>query len=340
MSLLEQEIQEQPAAVRRFLDAAAQTELPQLVPPVWVAARGTSDNAGRYLQYLAGLRRGTAVGLATSSTIARAGRSLGYDGTVLGISQSGQSPDIVAVLADARRRGVLTVAVTNDPASPLAASADATLELHAGPERSVAATKTYTTSLAAAAVLVAAAGDDATGDRDEELLAALGAVPALMEQVLGSDEGLAAAADLLAAAPTCVVTGRGVGFATAHEVALKLTELTGSTALPLSAADLLHGPIAAVGPRTPLVVVQPAGEDLGTGEVLESALRRGAPVIALGAGDVPDGVVRVPVPQPPLPELAPFLDVLPGQRLALVVAQRRGVDVDQPFALSKVTLTS
>ena len=208
---LHQEIHQQPAVLRRLLDeeeataqALADLVRGRAIDHVVIAARGTSDNAGRYAQYVLGSHNGLSVGLAAPSlfTIYRRPPRFG-NALVLGISQSGQSPDIVAVLAEARRQGALTAVLTNRPDSPLAAQGDVVLNLRAGEERAVAATKTYTAELAAVALLsVALSG--AAGDR-----AALWAMPDTVAETLSMDAAIAAVAPRCRYMQRCVVIGRG-----------------------------------------------------------------------------------------------------------------------------------
>ena len=342
MSLLEQEIHQQPEVAARLLAAVLPRlgELHDLLrsrgaEQVLLAARGSSDNAARYAQYLWQLRAGTTVTLATPSL------STVYDApldlrrhAVVAVSQSGSSPDVVAVVEQARAAGRPTLAVTNDPDSPLARAAEAVLDLDAGPERSVAATKTYTSSVLAMALLGCAL-HDGTGSDD------LRAVPDALEAAIGSTSGVEAAAALLAGHSRGVCVGRGLNLATAHETALKVTELTGALVAPYSPADLMHGPVAAVGPETPAILVAPA--EAGSASVLDAVpelRRRGAPVVLVSDRAVDDTVpVTLPDGAAVADWLTPVTAVVPGQLLAWRAAELRGIDVDHPGELSKVTLT-
>ncbi|MCD2188280.1 SIS domain-containing protein [Actinomycetospora soli] len=330
-SRLESELHAQPAALRSFLTtgaaaAAAVRELAAATCGVVIAARGSSDNAARYARYLVPLVAEREVTLATPSLLTAYGAApTVWRRLVVGISQSGRSPDIVAVLRDARERGAPTLAVTNDPASDLAAQADLILPLHVGEERSVAATGTYTASLAAVAVLAAGLAPEPAA---EALLADLDRVPDLVERALGVD--VDEAVEVFGASWRGVTVGRGVNLATAHEAALKLTELTGSLVTPFSPADLRHGPIGAVGPATPVLLVAP--DEAASASVLDlrAELReRGAPVVVTG----PD----LPGPLPGL--VSPIVAVVPAQKLAWRLALARGVDVDAPGGLHKITET-
>jgi glucosamine--fructose-6-phosphate aminotransferase (isomerizing) len=345
MSWTEQELNEQPAALQRFLDTETERifELvPQLmtddVKYIVVAARGTSDNAARYLQYLVGVFNRLPVMLATPSLYTIYDAPPKLDGAlVVGISQSGASPDINAVLEDARAQGRPTIAITNVADSRLAGNADHVIELHAGEERGVAATKTYTNSLAAAALFSFAL------NRHEKRLAELRTVPELLARQIKRSQIDVEAMTKYAHVDAALVVGRGVNYGTAFEIALKMRELSGLIVEPFSSADLMHGPIAALYHREPAVVVAPSGAGTaGTVELVGQLRERGAEVVLIA--DDPAWLAQASV-QLPLVERVPewlstFLCVIPGQFAALRLAQARGVDVDKPHGLSKVTLTT
>ena len=338
MSFARDEIREQPDVVARLLERerpalrALAAELRRRRPRYAViAARGSSDNAARYAQHVLGRWLRLPVVLATPSlhTLYDAPPRL-IDAVVLGISQSGASPDVVAVVAEGARQGALTAAITNDPSSPLAAAAAHVIDLGAGEERSVAATKTYTASLAAIAALVAS-GDAAPTAEVARLPAALAA---LLDLTRDAASAVRAAADW----QRLTVVGRGAHYATAFESALKIRELAGIVAEPYSPADLLHGPIAAVGPPQPLLAIAPAGPtEESMREVVAAARERGARVAAIGHdGELGDPFLElVEIPE----WLGPVVAIVPAQLLAVGLAEERGVDVDAPFGLSKITLT-
>jgi len=344
MSHLSDEIHEQPQVLARLLDEETRTAA-QIAAAIRArdvryavfAARGTSDNAARYAQYLFGALNRLPVALATPSlfSIYRTPPLL-RDALVLGVSQSGQSPDIVAVVEEGKRQGALTVAVTNAPDSPLGEAADHVLPLGAGEERAVAATKTYTAQLAALALLaVQLAGD---GHR----LAALQGVPAAVEQTLALEERIAAAAQRYAYATQCVVLGRGYNYATAFEIALKVKELTYIAAEPYSSADFRHGPVAIVERGFPAVVVAPQGAVYADMLALagELAAREAELIVISEQGEALD-LARTPLRLPvALPEwLSPLTCVVPGQLLAMHVTLAKGYDPDHPRGLKKVTET-
>jgi glutamine---fructose-6-phosphate transaminase (isomerizing) len=342
-SLVRAEIAEQPAAVERVLAdasgaiARAAAEIRRREPRYAViAARGSSDNAARYAQHVLGRLCGLPVALATPSLHTVYDAALRYtDGVVLGISQSGASPDVVAVLEAARAQGCITIAITNDAGSPMAATATHVIDLQAGIEASVAATKTYTTSLAAVAALAAAAAADASRRRE------LTGVPDALARQLERTEGIAAAVEATSAWQRLAVVGRGANYATAFEAALKIKELTGVAAEPASPADFLHGPVAMLDRGFPVLAVlaaEPAGAAMR--DVLAAAQSRGADVTVIGGSD------RSPEPGnrhlgvEPGPEwLSPLTAVIPAQLLAVGAAERRGLDADRPLGLQKVTRT-
>jgi glutamine---fructose-6-phosphate transaminase (isomerizing) len=344
-SILLNEITHQPQTLAHLLaegagdvERVAAALRPLGIRHVVIAARGSSDNAARYAQYVFGAFNAITVTLATPSLYTRYGAPPRMDGAlVIGISQSGQSPDLVAVVEEGRRQGCPTLAVTNVEGSPLSAVADHTLLLRAGVERSIAATKTYTAQLLTLAMLSAALGGDEARRKQ------LADVPSHVERALQLPAGAVdAAAALLKDAGHGVVIGRGFNYATAFEISLKAKELAYVAVEPYSAADFQHGPIALVETGFAAVVVNVAGavshevEDL-----LRTMVQRGArPVVV---SNVPSSLelasAALPLPAD-LPEwLAPIAAVVPGQLLAFHLARARGYDADQPRGLKKVTKT-
>jgi glucosamine--fructose-6-phosphate aminotransferase (isomerizing) len=339
VSLVRQEIAEQPAAVARVLAdadgaiAAAVEEIRRRRPRYAViAARGSSDNAARYAQHVLGRLCGLPVALATPSLHTVYDAPLRYtDGLVIGISQSGASPDVVAVVAAARAQGCVTVAVTNDPASPMAAAASHVIALRTGEERSVAATKTYTTSLAAAAALAAGIAGDAEKTRE------LAGVPDALTRQLARLGGIDEAAEAAAEWTRLAVIGRGANYATAFEAALKIKELAQVAAEPYSPADFLHGPVAMLDPGFPLLAILPsAPAGAAIRDVLAAAHERAADITVIGHAPGERQLAVEPVPE----WLSPLCAVIPAQLLAVGAAERRGVDVDRPEGLQKVTRTT
>jgi glucosamine--fructose-6-phosphate aminotransferase (isomerizing) len=377
---LHAEIHEQPAALARLLAtrSAAAREIARAIRAhdvrwVLLAARGTSDNAGLYAQYVWGSRNRLAVAMATPSLFTHYGTPPRLDGAlVVGISQSGQSPDIVGVLAEARRQGAPTLAITNEPESNLAREATWVLPTGAGAELAVAATKTYTTQLLAVAMLSAALcdtddgnaphrgkapnGDSRCDDRADDTTShgnaedssgnasvALHHIPAAIAAALALDDSIATAAARYREIARCVVLGRGFHYATACEWALKLEELTYSVAEPYSTADFRHGPLAIVGPDFPVLAVVPGGAVFDDALALLTALvrERGADLVAISDRDEALALARTPLRvAATVPEwLRPIVDVVPAQLFCYHLARAMGRDTEAPRGLSKVTRT-
>ncbi len=343
---LRDEILEQPAALARLLDAAPRAyaglaaALRERRPRFAVlCARGTSDNAALYAQYLFAVRNSLQVALAAPSTITLYGaRPDMRDALVIGISQSGRSPDIVAVLDEARGQGALTVALVNDAESPLAEAADEVIDLAAGPEHATAATKSYTAELLAVALLstaLDAPSDDETAD--------LARLPELAAAALGTEE----AARVISAGHSSrthgVALGRGYAYATAREWSLKLQELAQLLVQPYSTADFEHGPLALAQPGFPVLAVAPSGVALeGQLDVL-GRLRHefGARLLVISDDDAALGLdegLRLP---PNIPGwLSPVVEIVPGQLYAYHLTVARGLDPDRPRTIAKVTETT
>lgn len=341
-SVLLSEIYEQPQSIQRLLAAEAKhvaTIGPQLCRQgfnyILIAARGTSDNAARYGQYVFGALNQLPVALAAPSLFTLYQRPPHLEGAlVIGISQSGQSPDIVSVLEQARKQDRPSIAITNDPASPLATAAEHVISLQVGEERSVAATKTYTAQLTALALLALGLADEM------EHIDLLESMPSMMEEALKSEEQAHQAAQKLAASDRAIVIGRGFNYATAQEISLKCKELAYILAEPYSSADFRHGPIAMVEGDFPVILItmgETFREDLAA---LDSKLRdQGVLPISLGDQAFAEGSLHIPVPGE-LPEwLTPLTAILPGQMLAYHLALARGFNPDQPRVIRKVTLT-
>jgi glutamine---fructose-6-phosphate transaminase (isomerizing) len=344
---LRDEILEQPDAARRQLaasqaaiDAVAERLRATPVASVVIAARGTSDHAAIYAQYVLGVRNGLSVGLATPSVVSVYGAEVdARQSLVIGISQSGASPDIVGFVAAAAGQGAPTLAITNDFASPLARAAGATIELAAGPELAIAATKTYTTSLLAIARLSAALA--------EESPTTLAAVPDAMAVALEVEPEVEAIVRDMASRvddlDRCIVVGRGFEYATAREWALKIKELAQVFADPYSAADFLHGPIAVAQPGIPVLVLAPDGPAAaGQLDLLRELRDRG--IDTLVASDVATtralGRWSIAIPAGVPEWLRPMVSILPGQLFAYHLTRARGLDPDAPRYLSKVTRTT
>jgi glucosamine--fructose-6-phosphate aminotransferase (isomerizing) len=340
------EIREQPEVLRRRTGAgmdvmrrAAEEIHRRDVRFVLIAARGTSDHAGIYAQYVLGSRNRLPVALATPSlfTVYNSPPRI-EDALVIGVSQSGRSPDIVSVVEEARRQGALTLAITNAPDSPIAQAAEIDIDIAAGPERAVAATKTYTAQLMALAALsVALAGST------PEDVEALEAVPAAVEQALALDAQAREIAAAYGDMSHCLVLARGYNYATALEWSLKLKEMAYLFTDVYSTADFQHGPIAIVEEGLPILGVVPEG---GTYDGLVSLLERvrdelGARLVVISDGDralsLTEHGMRLPGK---LTEwLTPIPAIVPAQLLTYHLARRKGYDTEHPRTISKITLT-
>ena len=341
-ALLLSEIREQPAALERllehddaFAEAAARAARQPLVRMV---GHGSSDNAASYGVYAFGLLPAWTALRDSISLSVYYGAEVDLRGsTVVALSQSGRTPDVLDYLQRARSRGAFTIAVTNDPGSALAQASEAVLPLGAGAEQAVAATKTYTSQVAALALLAGHAAG-----RGQEVAEGIRRTAAQLHQLLpGLERRLSEIAVSLAFVGRMFVIGRGPEFATAREISLKLLETCRVAAEPLTATDLMHGPVAALDGLFPVWTI--ASDDEALPAVLDAAARAraaGATVIASGAAAdrIEGAAFTVAVPRPALPLLSPLLSVAPGQLLAWALAQAKGLDPDRPVGLSKVTL--
>ncbi|MBF8262254.1 MAG: sugar isomerase [candidate division NC10 bacterium] len=256
---------------------------------------------------------------------------------VVGISQSGQSPDIVKVVQEGQRQGAATLAITDDPDSPLAQAAQYVIFTDTGTERSVAATKTYTAQLMAIAMISVGLREGSEGRRE------LDAVPGLISRALDQEPVVEQAAASFREMTQSVVLGRGFNYATAHEWSLKLKELAYVMAAPYSSADFLHGPVAMLDRGFPVLVVAPSGAVLPDLIPLlrELALSRGASLLVISNDPEALQLASTPLPIPvELPEwLSPLVAIIPAQLFSMHVAAQKGLDVEHPRGLQKVTRT-
>ena len=339
-STFEAEIRQQPDVVAAALGAgrapiaeAAQAIRARQPAGLLIAARGSSDHAATYAKYLFEIRNSLTVALAAPSVFGLyKGRPNLAGFCVLAVSQSGASPDVCSVIEAARDQGSLTIALTNEPNSRLGSAAELVLEMHAGKERSVPASKTYTTSLLAFAMLSQAMRPEA------DFAQALERVPEALGQTIALTHPLQQAAERLGGKRLAVI-GRGYHLATAEELALKITETSYSVADGQSVADFMHGPVAMVEQGFPVLLLEAAGPSLRQMRDLGAALvRKGAHVLAFT--DRPGRSGRPLVIKTGLPEsLTPLPYAVAGQLLALHRALSLGLDPDHPRGLRKVTET-
>jgi glucosamine--fructose-6-phosphate aminotransferase (isomerizing) len=332
-----EEMAEQPARLReligRFDEIVDQVRrsAPTPLNGTTIVARGSSDHAGVYGRYLLEAATGKPVSLAAPSLHTLYGVNVDYAGQlVIAVSQSGATPEIVRTLRALQDRGGLGLAITNDPGSPLATSAGEALDLGMGPERAVPATKTVTGELAAFAIIGAALG------RVPFTRGELDGVPEWVQTVLDDPAPVAAAAQALADTAQLIIVARGYLYAAALETALKIEETCSLFADGYSAADLRHGPIAAVTRGFPVVAMCAPGPAYSDVASLVDELRaRQASVLVLGSGDRADVPLPIEVPE----GLAPIVAVVRGQQLAHELALRLGLDPDHPAGLMKITRT-
>lgn len=350
MTLMQDEIREQPVVLERSLKAgrAIAQNLARRINHfrpdfVFIAARGSSDNAATFARYIFEAYTGLPVSLAAPSLFTLYHRHPNLKKAwVIGVSQSGRSEDIVEVVREGRKQGALTLALTNDPNSPLAQAAGEVLNLNAGQEHSVAATKTYTTELGLLALLAAEISDD------NGLRMGLERLPTLMNKALQQEERirLLVNQDPYKNARHCLTLGRGYNYATALELALKLKETGYIFAAPYSTADFLHGPFALAEQSLPAIVVGANGPAIpGLLELGQKLNERGVEIVSIGDDE---GLLKLatskdgafPLDLTGLPEaLSPIVCVVPGQLFAMHLALARGYNPDEPRGLKKVTIT-
>lgn len=337
-----EEIFEQPRALERTLQAErshaedfrrfARGKFRLIV----LVARGTSDNAAIFGRYLIELTTGIPVSLAAPSlhTLYRAKLDL-RDALVIGISQSGASTDINRVLESSRRQGAFVIGITNDARSPMARRVDDLFLVGAGRQRSVAATKTYTSQLMLLYLIAFALGDEIT-------LSALSEIPDQAREVLGLQEQVRGLVERYRYMRQCAVVARGLNYANAYELALKLMETCYVVAERFSSADFLHGPIAMVERNFPVLLFMPPGLTFNDTSRLARRLKGlGAETLAISfaRAKVPSvtRVIRVPGSIPEIYTPIPY--IIPGQIFAALLAEVKGLDPDRPRSLRMVTKT-
>ena len=326
---------EAPAALERMLASDGEVydeivaRLKRSPPPfAFTVARGSSDHAATYAGFLFASRAGRLVATMPPSLWTRARSNLHLEGALaLAVSQSGQGPDIIETARFARERGALAIAIVNDPASPLAEAAEFALDCRAGPERSIAATKSVICTLAVIARLTAAWTEDA------KLEDALSRLPEAVAraQALSWEQGVV---DLFSDVPAGFIIGRGPGMAVVQEMALKLQELAGLFAIGMSSAEFHHGPKALLGPGGPALLLPSEW----TGEELERLIERAAGDPAMKVETIGRSP-SFPCPEPLHPDLDPILVLSAFHGAADALARSRGLNPDNPAGLQKVTKT-
>jgi glutamine---fructose-6-phosphate transaminase (isomerizing) len=340
------EIQEQPEAIARLLDreylpvwemAKSWRETPPRF--IFIAARGTSDHAALFAKYLFETMNGIPVGLASPSIASIYRAKVNMEGAlIVGISQSGEAADVISVLQSAKRAGVDTLAITNAGSSKLAAAAHQVILLHAHPEKAVAATKTFTNTLASLVLLSAAIGDNT------RLLAQLQRVPQLIEAVIKDAAQIQEKVERFRYLEECVVLGRGYNLANSYELALKLRETCYVRAQAYASPDFLHGPIAILEKGYPVIAFANKGVTLfSVLDVILQAKARGAEVVVIG--NAPEALASADVAftvnvKQTVPEvISPLPAIVAGQFFSETLSVLKGIDPDKPRGLHKVTVT-
>ncbi|NGP19024.1 SIS domain-containing protein [Devosia aurantiaca] len=337
-TFMRQEVDQIPGVVRTFLDASGSVlenaaarlrhEDPAMVITV---ARGSSDHASAYLKYAIELTLGLPVASVGPSIASIYGRDLKLDRAVaIAVSQSGKSPDIVGMAQSAKRSGATTIAITNTPASPLAEASDFTIDLHAGVEKSVAATKTFVTSVVAGLALLA------RWSGDGELKAAVDALPESLAKAVACD--WSEMIDALDGHSALYVLGRGPGFAIANEAALKFKETCGIQGESYSAAEVMHGPVSIVTKGYPVLGL--AARDAAEASVADMAHKlAGQGARAFLTSERPGAATRLPFAATGHPITDPLSLIVSFYGFVEALARHRGLNPDQPPMLRKVTET-
>jgi glucosamine--fructose-6-phosphate aminotransferase (isomerizing) len=337
------EIAEQPAALCRTI-AAERQKLVQLgkllktrdIDLIVLVARGSSDNAALFGRYLLEITTGIPVSLSAPSvhTIYNAKLKLDH-ALVVGVSQSGEGEDINNVLENARKSGAYTVGITNEPNSTMTQLVDETLLMHGGRERSVAATKTFTGQMLLFYMLAAELGPS-------QLKFSYEAIPDFVERAIEQKPAIVELVQRYVFMENCVVVGRGLAYANAYELALKLMETCYVVAERFSSADFLHGPLAMVERHFPVILFAPPGVMLpGVKSLIERLRELHADTLAITSDLDAAGLCTRSIIMPrDIDEfLAPIPYIVPGQLFAALLAEAKGLDPDAPRSLSKVTRT-
>src|SRR5215216_2337863 len=343
MSVMLAEIEQQPAAlertikqesrrIARFADSLKKRGIRLIV----LVARGSSDNAALFGRYLLEISTGIPVSLAAPAvhTLYRAKLDL-RDALVIGISQSGEGLDVNTVLENTRRSGATTIAITNEASSTMARTADETFLIHAGRERSVAATKTYTGQLMIFHLLASALNGD-------KRFASIERLPELAMASLGMRPEVEQIVERYAFMDHCVVVGRGLNYANVYEFAIKLMETCYVVAERFSSADFLHGPIAMVERGFPAFLFVPPGKTLrGMRDLLGKLNKLGAETVVISSEDAALKLATrsLKIPQRISEMLSPIPYIIPAQLFAALLAEAKGLSPDRPRSLAKVTKT-
>ena len=342
--ILIKEILEQPEVINNFIQNQSKNvadiceKVKGKFDYILIAARGTSDNAARYAQYLLGSYNEIQVALATPSLYTTYQTPPSLKGAlVIGISQSGQSPDIVSVISTANKQGRPTICITNDPTSPLALEADYVIPLGCGVEKAIAATKTYTSTLSALSLLSCYLSEDRNSRLEN-----LKILPEKITEVLNNSIETIEKTQRYRYMNHCVVIGRGFNYSTAFEISLKIKELTRVIATPYSSADFSHGPIAMINKGFPIFVIAPSGKmfsHIYDFSKILTDLEAELIVISDNKKILGMGKTSFILPKNTPEWLSPIIAIIPGQLFARQLAISKGLDSDNPEGLLKVTQT-
>jgi len=341
MSLMLEEIAEQPAVLERTI-AAEREKLVKIgdflrqkdIDLIVLVARGSSDNAALFGRYLLEVTTGIPVSLAAPSvyTLYNAKMRL-KRAVVIGVSQSGEGDDINHVLEEAKHAGAFTLAITNESSSAMARIADETLLIHAGREKSVAATKTYTGQMLHFYLLASAVGNKRIDYHK---------IPAITSKTLELHSAVEEMVQRYAFMENCVVVGRGMNYGNSYELALKLMETCYVVAERFSSADFFHGPLAIVERRFPVILFAPTGVTKKSNiELLNRLKELNADSLSITNDDEIAGLSSRSIRMPDeLDEfLSPIPFIIPAQLFAAHLAEAKGLDPDAPRSLAKVTKT-
>jgi glucosamine--fructose-6-phosphate aminotransferase (isomerizing) len=341
--ILQKEIDQQPEIIRKLISTEKSnifkivSELKNRYKYIIIAARGSSDNAARYAQYLFGAHNRTQVALATPSlfTLYKEIPNM-QNALVIGISQSGQSPDIVSVLAAAKKQSCPTLCITNNIRSPLANTSDFCIPLHADKETATAATKSYTASLVALALF------SASLENDHKRLDEINKLPEYIDKTLSETIYQLPTVQRYRYMEHCVVIGRGYNYSTAFEISLKIKELSRVVAVPYSSADFRHGPIATVHSGFPIILIAVSGKTFNDIWVFSKRLKNlGAEMIVISNQEklLKESQIPFSIPKNISEWLSPVVSVIPGQLFARQLTLDKGLNTDYPDGLTKVTET-
>ena len=343
MSLMLQEIAEQPAALERTINeerakisALTQTLRKRDIDLIVLVARGSSDNAALFGRYLLEITTGIPVSLSAPSVHTIYGAKLKLDrALVVGVSQSGEGEDINRVLENASKCGAFTVGITNEATSTMTKLVDETLLTHGGRERSVAATKTFTGQMLLFYMLASELSPHSVSFSYD-------AIPQFVERALEQKPAILELVQRYLFMENCVVVGRGLAYADAYELALKLMETCYVVAERFSSADFLHGPLAMVERHFPVILFAPPGKMLeGVKALIERLRELHADTLAITSDlDAARACTRSIIMPKEIDEfLAPIPYIVPGQLFAALLAEAKGLNPDSPRSLSKVTRT-